>query len=190
MIIEKILLSILTVQKAGVTCIPKSNFSDYPIISFSGTQNVRHIINYDLNFLPKKVYPKGRAHSGFVKRSSELLEKIEDFIEVNDNFILTGHSLGGSVAVLCANELINRDKNIVGVYTFGAPRVGNKKFREYYVEQNLWKKTTNFRTTNDFITKLPFFYKTPGHVIELYLNEMDPLKSHDIKSYNKAFEDF
>ena len=74
--VEKILLNILSVQKAGVTCIPKSQSVDYPIISFSGTQNFGQILNYDLNFLPEEWSPKGKAHSGFIKRSLKLIDEI------------------------------------------------------------------------------------------------------------------
>lgn len=189
--IEKILLNVLAVQKSGVTCIPKSQFVDYPMISFSGTQNLRHVLNYDLNFLESEWKPKGKVHSGFVKRSIKLMEKIEYFIEENDDFILSGHSLGGAVAVLCASRITTNGKNVVGVYTFGTPKIGNEDFKEYYIDQNLWEKTKNYVTPRDFVKKLPpFIYKNIGDEIELYSSEKNLLTSHDIKTYYNFFHNF
>jgi len=189
--IEKILLNVLAVQKAGVTCIPKTRELDHPVIFFSGTQNLMHLLNYDLNFLQKDWPPKGKAHSGFVKRTNKLIDEIEYFIEENDDFILSGHSLGGAVAVLCASRITTNGKNVTGVYTFGAPKIGNEEFREYYIKQNLWGKTKNYVTPRDFVKKLPpFIYKNIGDEIEIYSNEKHLLKSHDIKAYHYFFHNF
>lgn len=46
---------------------------------------------------------------------------------------VTGHSLGGSIAVLTAAELsVDDDYNVATVYTYGKPRVGNKKFASWF----------------------------------------------------------
>ncbi len=41
---------------------------------------------------------------------------------------VTGHSLGGALAVLLAATLRENDVPVRGLYTFGSPRVGDKKF--------------------------------------------------------------
>ena len=41
---------------------------------------------------------------------------------------LTGHSLGGALAVLLAATLIESGRHVTGLYTFAAPRVGNQDF--------------------------------------------------------------
>jgi len=47
---------------------------------------------------------------------------------------VTGHSLGGAIAVLTAAELSleEYDYNLATVYTYGKPRVGNKKFAKWF----------------------------------------------------------
>ena len=47
---------------------------------------------------------------------------------------VTGHSLGGAIAVLTAAELSleKYDYNLATVYTYGKPRVGNKKFASWF----------------------------------------------------------
>lgn len=43
---------------------------------------------------------------------------------------VTGHSLGGALAVFCALDLEQIYGNI-NLYTFGCPRVGNTAFAKY-----------------------------------------------------------
>lgn len=46
---------------------------------------------------------------------------------------LTGHSLGGAVSTLLSAELsLNKTLKLAPVYTFGEPRVGNKKFADWF----------------------------------------------------------
>jgi hypothetical protein len=45
---------------------------------------------------------------------------------------LTGHSLGGALAILCAYQFAKQRLPVAGVYTFGQPRVGNTDFADGY----------------------------------------------------------
>ena len=79
------------------------------------------------------------------KRFKELVEVFEDKKALE--IIVTGHSLGGALAVLCAldfrlNPFLNDEKTMersksIKVITFGAPKVGDDEFRlvlkVYYV---------------------------------------------------------
>lgn len=44
----------------------------------------------------------------------------------------TGHSMGGALAVLAAKELYVQHRILPRVYTYGAPRVGDRTFGEHY----------------------------------------------------------
>ncbi len=44
----------------------------------------------------------------------------------------TGHSMGGALAVLAAKEVYVRHHILPRVYTYGAPRVGNRTFGQHY----------------------------------------------------------
>jgi len=46
--------------------------------------------------------------------------------------MITGHSLGGSLAILASTDLAKLHGKIDQVYTFGQPRVGNPAFAAYY----------------------------------------------------------
>ncbi len=70
---------------------------------------------------------RGRAHSGFVKLLESVWQNILAAffdVEAHDKTLwLTGHSLGGSLAVLAAQRLASEGFDPHMVVTFGAPRV-------------------------------------------------------------------
>ncbi|BDA48953.1 probable phospholipase A1 EG1, chloroplastic/mitochondrial at C-terminar half [Coccomyxa sp. Obi] len=71
---------------------------------------------------------------------------------------LTGHSMGGALATLCAYELAARDyKNVpapaVTMYSFGQPRVGNLPFSTDYDE--LVPDSWRVKNANDIVTRIP-----------------------------------
>ncbi|HSZ54774.1 MAG TPA: lipase family protein [Tepidisphaeraceae bacterium] len=72
----------------------------------------------------------GRVHHGFspvLRRTWGGIEKILD--EAQDRpLFLTGHSMGGALAVLSACRLARMGRPPVAIYTFGAPRVGDPAF--------------------------------------------------------------
>lgn len=49
--------------------------------------------------------------------------------------IITGHSLGGAMAVLCALDMKEIFGNVDVLYAFGQPRVGNQKFADFIQAQ-------------------------------------------------------
>lgn len=74
-------------------------------------------------------------HKGFYKAYNESAEAFKHLVEnllqnydESVSIIVTGHSLGGALAVLCSLDLKNSFNRNIYVYTFGQPRVGNKKF--------------------------------------------------------------
>ena len=52
--------------------------------------------------------------------------------ESRPTIYLTGHSLGGALAILCALEFARQKLAVTQVTTFGGPRVGNAAFRNIY----------------------------------------------------------
>lgn len=77
-----------------------------------------------------------RMHQGFINAYLSVRDEIHRHVEGSGTtqYLITGHSLGGAIAKLCAVDLqYNFGKNIsIEVYTFGAPRVGNPAFAESY----------------------------------------------------------
>lgn len=85
----------------------------------------------------------------------------------NAKFIVTGHSLGGALAILFPSVLVLHQqmdvmKRLLGVYTFGQPRIGNRqlaKFMEAHLEYPVPKY---FRVvySYDLVPRLPYDDKT------------------------------
>lgn len=71
----------------------------------------------------------GRVHSGFADAVNEVKKELDDILDRIGNdgrpLWLTGHSLGGAMAILTAARLRER---VQGVYVYGAPRVGDASF--------------------------------------------------------------
>lgn len=68
---------------------------------------------------------RGRVHSGFLAALDEVFDRLGDLSSDGRAVWLTGHSLGGALAVLAAARL----PRVQGVYVFGAPLVGDADFR-------------------------------------------------------------
>lgn len=77
---------------------------------------------------------------------------------------ITGHSLGGALAILAAADLSHNQQTVDEVYTFGAPRVGNSVFSTYFKQ----KIAESYRIVNrdDIVphvpTKFMGFLHTPS----------------------------
>lgn len=73
---------------------------------------------------------QGRVHQGFssvLKRSwGPILGILED--AGDKPLFLTGHSMGGALAVLAACRLAKLGRPPVAIYTFGSPRIGDRSF--------------------------------------------------------------
>jgi triacylglycerol lipase len=70
---------------------------------------------------------------------------------------ITGHSLGGALAELCAAQAVFVSKiDVQGVYTFGQPRVGDKAFADA-VGAKLGSGIFRFVNHRDIVPRVPLF---------------------------------
>ncbi|KAG2428849.1 hypothetical protein HYH02_014261 [Chlamydomonas schloesseri] len=86
--------------------------------------------------------------------------------------LVTGHSLGGALATLAAYELAERrtparSVQRISLYSYGAPRVGNKAFAEAF--DRLVPDTWRITNTNDIVPSVPRLmgYCHVGHAVRL-----------------------
>ncbi len=81
------------------------------------------------------------VHRGFFLSLDVLWPDIAaDLAELEGDLYVTGHSLGGAIAVLAGRRILDSNLDsprLQGVYTFGQPMVGNLKFAEQSLGLNL-----------------------------------------------------
>lgn len=75
-------------------------------------------------------------------------------------FVVTGHSLGGAIAILFPVILMLHGEDwmlerLKAVHTFGQPRVGDRKLGEF-VQPRLGSKFKRFVYNDDIVPRLPF----------------------------------
>jgi predicted lipase len=166
-----------------------------------------HDIIYSNNIDAKK-YKNIRVHQGFLKQFNSIKYSIISTIygqlwKHNKNITKVtciGHSLGGGLATLAAAHIksLFPSEFKVECYTYGSPRVGNKKFRMFFND----KIDVSVRCVNgcDIITKIPkinyyhikgeyrignkdqnifrkIFGNVKDHLIANYLNSLETVKS-------------
>jgi pimeloyl-ACP methyl ester carboxylesterase len=117
----------------------------------------------------------GRVHRGFYNALRSKYQDVRAWVRDRRHgsnppkVFVTGHSLGGSLATLCAYRFQKVGGiDVAGVYTFGAPRVGDTIFRTLYDtcptgnDQRLGQKTFRWVRNNDFAARLPIFGSVTG----------------------------
>jgi triacylglycerol lipase len=100
-----------------------------------------------------------RWHDGFMKALASiwdpLLEALQAERKKNDRPIwITGHSLGGALALLAAWRCKRKFIPIHQIYTFGAPMVGNAETAEA-IDRELPDRIYRFVNDEDPVPKLP-----------------------------------
>merc|ERR1711991_61221 len=111
------------------------------VLAFEGSANFSNWVTNLEFFRVDFDYPNAtgaRVHGGFYKAYQSVGVDVEKdvgaLVERFPTFqvYVTGHSLGGALAVFGALDVTLRVPGVpVTLYTFGEPRVGNKDFAEY-----------------------------------------------------------
>jgi triacylglycerol lipase len=164
------------------------------VVAFKGSSTPRDFLQ-DAKFMMRKLgwmtnSTPIMAHAGFLEDFTAIdvivINQIKACLDVNSRakIYVTGHSLGGALAILCALELYRQKLPIAGVYTFGQPRVGNALFSAIY-DNDLHAVTYRIVNQNDIVPRTPgvlMEYRHCGQEIFLpagggwWLNPSWPLK--------------
>lgn len=98
---------------------------DEAVIAFEGTNGVADIGDWFANLdTSHGIIKEGIVHGGFLGHYIHVADQVQKALERHkvSHAWVTGHSLGGAMAVLCALDLERQKKVIVrGVMTFGQP---------------------------------------------------------------------
>lgn len=126
------------------------------IVTFAGTDPLVPA-NWltDFNLLPRP----DDIHTGFEDAVNAVWQEVRSAVltrEVaNGPLYITGHSLGGALAVVAASFLADdRLADVSAIYTFGMPRCGGQRFVEAYGDA-LSSRTYRFVHGDDIVPTVP-----------------------------------
>ncbi len=144
------------------------------IITLRGTERHEYDILQDLRFLGVKT-EQGSMHGGFAKGYNPMHNQVIELLDQYETkrVWLTGHSLGGGLAVVCAYRLVIDGKYpIAGLMTFGQPKVLRSDLANY-LGPKLDGKYVFFVNDMDPVTRLISPYHHFGHMVRWNDSEIE-----------------
>lgn len=159
-------------ETVPVICSPRTDaeclyqeFDDCVVLAFRGSKSAKDYLQ-DSKY---EMYPRLMAgelvdvHDGFFEDFDSIITRIISWLSGRSMkpVFVTGHSLGGAEAILAALELEARCFRVIGVYTFGQPRVGAANFRDVYNSAQkvpgptLKDRTWRVVNQNDIVPRVP-----------------------------------
>src|SRR5262249_52940481 len=160
---------------------------DYDVIAIRGTDSPLDFLR-DLAWRPVWSDDLGMCHGGVLVGALRLGSKLK---YGGRPWIMTGHSLGGALAVGISAFLASRGKAPALLVTFGAPRFGMSKVPKLLAPVPV----RQYRYGNDPVPDVPFFIwpllrfshaRTP--LIQIGKPNRDPLWCHQMSGYWKELQ--
>jgi len=143
----------------------------------------------------------GCVHKGFSSALDSVWGEIKTRMQPGkkQRLWVTGHSMGGALALLAGARFVNEYKGrhsimISGLYVFGAPRVGDGDFADAFNNTYLRRRSFLFAKYNDIVTVLPpcikkiWEYRDVGNII--YIDREGALKLIECLSELKTLRYF
>jgi triacylglycerol lipase len=144
--------------------------ADDAVVTCRGTEpNDWNDVKADLDLAKAVAETAGWVHRGFKREVDELWPRLEQALVNNTRTLwFCGHSLGAAMAAICAGRcrLSYIRSNPRALFTYGSPRVGNKRYVNY-CQMEAYRWVNN----NDIVTRVPpnwLGYRHKGE--EVYLN--------------------
>lgn len=166
---------------------------DTIIIAIRGTETNATDFIRDIRLWPWYDKRVGWAHTGFLKGARVIEDEIIEEIlgrGANKAIYVSGHSLGGAIALLLGKILHYERFNVKEIVTFGAPRAvfGPSLGRFKHL------KVTQFRNGSDLVTTLPNALFGYVHVNIVQIGEpfskdlLSWTKYHGMKYYDELID--
>ncbi len=118
----------------------------FAALVFRGTTGLRNWF-LDLDVRPQRIAPRTVVHRGFKEALNQVWQDLQpQLMRLREPLFMTGHSMGGALAQLAAWH-----HPPCGVYSFGAPRVGDAGFAEGMRRTPIYRLVNN----RDVVSVLP-----------------------------------
>jgi triacylglycerol lipase len=153
------------------------------VITCRGTEpNEWNDIKADANAIAAVAETVGKVHSGFKREVDDLWPIIKaELTGEKKPIYFTGHSLGGAMATICAGRCFKAEMEATPaeLYTYGSPRVGDKRYVTYApIDHKRWVNN------NDIVTRVPPRWMGYTHCgVEYYIDNHGNLR--DVKGWNR-----
>ena len=114
-----------------------ANGNGFTILAFRGSDHLEiddWIGNADFDLVYDPHVRGGQIHSGFQRGAASIWPQIQSLVaerrDADSKLILTGHSLGGALAMLIAARFASEQRagEVDAIFTFGQPRAGDREF--------------------------------------------------------------
>jgi triacylglycerol lipase len=141
-------------ERDGAQAYIISNEHDTVVICRGTEPNEWNDIKADLSAWTALAETVGRVHRGFKQEVDDIWPLLEQALANNAKTLwFTGHSLGAAMAAICAGrcKVSSIESTPVGLYTFGSPRVGSKR----YVNHCKFPEYFRWVNNNDIVTRVP-----------------------------------
>ena len=168
-----------SVGTSQATCIKTQNH-EY-VVAFRGTDDLQSAV-LDAKAWQTDSTTDGDVHYGFKQYLDNIhdlvLKWIESYsvLEQKKRIIVTGHSLGAAAATIFITRLIKLGYKNVCLYTYGSPRVGDRKWSRQFDNIEAYRFVNN----NDIVTRVPFggWYRHVGKLF--YVNYKGKFVNYNI----------
>lgn len=162
------------ISSGGTNAIIASN-DDVVVITIRGTE-----LNEDiLTNVRKFTVPWGtaKAHTGYYSEGERLAATLSIAHAHMHNFhnkkvYITGHSLGGAIAIMTSHHLRKLAYPVTATYTFAAPEVGDSTFTS-----NLKYFDSPYYATINYQDPIPYINRKPINAAELLLLPIVPARA-------------
>jgi V8-like Glu-specific endopeptidase len=134
------------------------------LVSFRGTESTADWLS-NLNVTTRTIRGIGPVHAGFLGQFQALQPEMERLLGARPELplLITGHSLGGAIAVVAAATWASR-RAIQGLYTYGQPAVGQGKAAAS-IGSALSGRYHRLVNHNDIVPRVPPGFQHAGHLL-------------------------
>ena len=194
--IKNISCKIVDIKKTGAHVYCWNSGENAKLIAFRGVHDYKYMLNY-MNPKMKEIHLEEyiKVHSNILDNFYSLEEELSDYIfdkPINNkkkSITFCGHSAGGVLAMIAAAYYgdITGDNTHITCHTFGSPKVGNIEFHKWY-DRNV-DESVNIANKHDYARHIPFgFNYVYNKNIIIEDNTLNPLKAHDLDTYQLLLE--
>jgi len=174
-------------QSAGFAAMAmgKDKYKNHAILVCRGTDGFKDWLS-DFNIGAQISLTGNVVHAGFNRIYNQFRDDMLRFVDRNGATTVhcVGHSLGGALANMAADTLLDHGRNAV-LYTFGSPRVGTQGFAQKLSMHPRLGVNNIFRLyhSSDPVSMIPFFpfMHAPQPGGEYYVNKTLTINPWDHK---------